>query len=634
MNSTKAPAKNEPVVPAVWSRAWVLLVAFVAIALATSFMVAGASWPLVLTTLPSQLLLLIAWVVACFGIGRAILQFVQSEHTTYQVVSAIALGMGVISIAMLLVGLGGGLNRVVAIAIIAVAVALALWQLRGVRNFGSLSISPAAWVVLILAPFLGIAMTGALVPPGLLWGDEPNGYDVVEYHLEVPREWYEAKRITPLEHNVFSYFPFNVEMQYLLAMELEGGPWAGMYLAQLMHLAMVALGVAAVYGVVKEVSGDEKSAVASAVIAGGVPWMSWLAPVAYNEGGVILFSALAVGWMLRALKDPAKPQAACVAGALAGFACGVKLTAVPVVIIALPVALLVAKWSMRSLRQSIIFVIMSIVVFSPWLIRNVAWAHNPVFPEGMSVFGKTHFSDDQAERWTRAHSPTEAQRSLPARFAAFGSQIIADPSYTWVFLPLVMAASIIGWRRVEVRILALLIFFHAIFWIFFTHLQGRFFILLVPWGAMLIAIALEEKWRIVSVASGVVIACIGAIVVIQKIDESENRFNFFGLTDFTPLTPLRDEKPTPDQQVVLIGEGSAFFYQLPAKQLHYRTVFDVNVKAGESVIDAWREGAPSGPGTIDVINPSELIRFSKTYWKIPAPPPEVAAHEQPYLVRH
>ncbi len=634
MNPTKAPAKSEPAATSVWSRALVLLVAFVVIALATSFMVAGASWPLVLTALPSQLLLLVVWLVACFGIGRAILQFVHREHTTFQIVSEIALGMGIVSTAMLLLGLGGALNRVIAIAIIAVGVLLAIWHLRDVRDVGSWTVSAATWLLLILAPFLGMAMTGALVPPGFLWGDEPNGYDVVEYHLEVPREWYEAKRITPLEYNVFSYFPFNVEMQYLLAMELEGGPWAGMYLAQLMHVAMMTLGVAAVYGVVKEVSGNETSAVASAVIAGGTPWMSWLAPVAYNEGGVVMFGALAVGWMLTSIRIPTKLQTAGIAGVFAGLACGVKLTAVPVVAIALPAALLAAKWSMRNLRQSIMFVILAVVVFSPWLIRNVAWAHNPVFPEGMSVFGTAHFSDDQAERWTRAHSPTEAQRSIGARFSAFGSQVAADPSYGWVLLPLVIVASIIGWVRVEVRILALLILFHAVFWIFFTHLQGRFFILLVPWGAMLVGIAFESKWRIVSSLSGVVIACIGGSVVIQKIDELQNRFNYFGLTDFTLLTPLRDEKPTPDEHVVLIGDGSAFSYQLPAKQLHYRTVFDVNVKPGESVIDAWRDGAPSGPGTIDVINPSELIRFSKTYWKIPAPPPEVAAHEQPYVVRH
>jgi hypothetical protein len=641
MKSPKPPATPDVQTRPLWSRAWVLVAAFAVITIASSFIVAGASWPLVLTTLPIELFLLLGWLVACYGIGRSLLGLFHRERSTFQCVSSAALGIGITSIAMLLLGLAGFLSRVPAIAIIVIGVALAAWDTitcairRKHRDKSDdLRSSGWHWVLLVLAPFLGIAMTGALVPPGLLWGDEPNGYDVVEYHLEVPREWYEAKKISPLEHNAFSFFPFNVEMQYLLAMGIEGGPWNGMYLAQLMHVAMIALAVGAVYGVVKDITGDERSACAAAVIAGATPWMSLLAPVAYNEGGLLLFGTLAAGWMLKALRDRAKPQAAGVAGVFAGFACGVKLTAVPVVAIALPVVLLLVKWSGRNLRQAIVFATASVVLFSPWLIRNFAWAHNPVFPEGVSVFGKAHFSDDQVERWKRAHSPTEQQQGIGTRVAAFGSQVVVDPAYAWLLLPLTIMAAVIGWRSGEVRLLALLILFHAIFWIGFTHLQGRFFVLLIPWGAMLIAIACAPKFRMISLGGGLVIACIGAVVLIQKINMAEKRFNYFGLTDFTGLTPLGEQKPGPGEPVVLIGDANAFFYQIPASQLHYRTVFDVNVKDGQSIIDAWRGDAPSGSGTIDIINPSELLRFSKTYWKIPAPPPDVMAHEQPYVVQH
>ena len=91
--------------------------------------------------------------------------------------------------------------------------------------------------------------------PGLLWKPgEPHGYDVVEYHLQAPREWYEAGRIVPLRHNAFSFFPFNVEMHYLLAMHLEGGPYKGMYLCQLMHLAMMVLVVLATWAFARRIA--------------------------------------------------------------------------------------------------------------------------------------------------------------------------------------------------------------------------------------------------------------------------------------------------------------------------------------------------------------------------------------------
>src|SRR5205809_404472 len=123
---------------------------------------------------------------------------------------------------------------------IAVAMALLVASIALVLNTGFLAALPH---LLIDGGFciLWLISACAMLPPGLLWGDEPNGYDVLEYHLQVPREWYELGRIVPLQHNVFSFLPFNVEMHYLLAMHLRGGPWAAMYLAQLMHVAFIAI---------------------------------------------------------------------------------------------------------------------------------------------------------------------------------------------------------------------------------------------------------------------------------------------------------------------------------------------------------------------------------------------------------
>ena len=264
--------------------------------------------------------------------------------------------------------------------------------------------------------------------------------------------------------------------------------------------------------------------------------MSLLAPVAYNEGGLILFGTLAAGWMLLSMRDDARPIAAIVAGGFAGFACGVKLTAVPVIVLAVPVAVLAAKWSMRNLRQAILFVVVAGAVFSPWLVRNVAWAGNPVFPEGMSLFGRAHFSETQQERWTRDHAPTAEQRPVPARLAAFNSQIVADKGYAWILLPMAVLAAVIGWRRVEIRVLVILIVLHALFWIGLTHLQGRFFVLFIPWGAIAIAIAFSKPgaWRVGVVVASLVMAGIGLQVITSKIAASQIRFSFFGETDLRP----------------------------------------------------------------------------------------------------
>ena len=209
------------------------------------------------------------------------------------------------------------------------------------------------WAWLAVVPFLTIAVVGTMVTPGLLWKpQEPLGYDVVEYHLQVPREWYEAGKIVPLRHNVFSLFPFGVEVHYLLAMHLGGGPWAGMYLAQLMHLGLIVLLVLAVYAFARRLAPSPASATVAGVAAATIPWLTQLAAIAYNEGGFLLYSTLAVGWAARGVIEP-EGRIACfvLGGASAGLACGAKLTAVPEILVGVPLVCLAVGAGLPALRR-------------------------------------------------------------------------------------------------------------------------------------------------------------------------------------------------------------------------------------------------------------------------------------------
>ena len=98
-------------------------------------------------------------------------------------------------------------------------------------------------------------------------------------------------------------------MNYLLAMHLRGGlRGRGMYLAQLMHVAYVVLSVLAVYGVAGHLwrsSTTERTtfpATIAAVAAASVPWLTLLAPMGYNEGALLLYGTLAIGWAIGATR--------------------------------------------------------------------------------------------------------------------------------------------------------------------------------------------------------------------------------------------------------------------------------------------------------------------------------------------
>jgi hypothetical protein len=83
--------------------------------------------------------------------------------------------------------------------------------------------------------------------------------------------------------------------------------------------------------------------------------------------------------------------------------------------------------------------------------------------------------------------------------------------------------------------------------------------------------------------------------------------------------------------VALIGDARAFEYTIPMSRLHYRTVFDVDAKPGESVIDAWAAGAP--PDATRLVDPNELRRFNRTYFGIPELPAELREASEPVVLQ-
>jgi hypothetical protein len=262
-------------------------------------------------------------------------------------------------------------------------------------------------------------------------------------------------------------------------------------------------------------------------------------------------------------------------------------------------------------------------LLSPWLVRDFVWAHNPVFPEMTSVFGKAHWSDVQVERWIKAnHEPRVDQQNLRGELQAGWDQVVGDARYGYLLIPFAILAAVMRRDR-DVLMLGLLLVVQAGFWLFFTHLQSRFFVLAIPVCALMVGGLKRKEWVIASVAVTVVVACFGTFFVWQKLEGIEKRtgesmFQFAGIEQPIPLPSLPMD--VGNKTVELVGDGQAFLCDVPMTRLYYRTVFDVDAKPGESAIDAWRRGWPeAGEDVETVINPEELERFHRTYWGIPEP---------------
>jgi hypothetical protein len=608
------------------------------VALAIAFAGSGASAGLLAYRLCTDGVIAVLWLIAAAGIGWGLLRRIAMPRLL-RFVTAAALGLGITSLVLLGLGLLGWLNAAAAWGILGAGWGLGVFWLIAHRRGASSgdetpSLQTTRWRALwwLAMPSLGLAILGAVVPPGLLWQDEPAGYDVTEYHLQVPREWYEAGRIVPLHHNVFSYMPMNVEAHDLLAMHLRGGPWAGMYLAQFMHVGWMALAVLAAAAVASALSDAPWAGPLAGATMAVVPWVTLLAPIAYNEAGLMLFGGLAIGWAMLAREW----RGWVIAGAMAGFACGVKLTAGPMVVVAVVVAAIAVRlwrakgtptelvpWVAPPLKGLGCFLLASIMTFSPWLIRNQVWAHNPVFPERMETLGRAHFSEVQVERWRKAHSPTEAERPVLNRVGAAVTRIIADWRYGFVFLPVGVAAMVMRRDRAAV-FLGLLLVVQLIVWLAFTHLQERFYILAIPIAAIAIGLVRRPAWPIAAASLAGVVVLIGLGYQVPRYASlvwplAQN--GALGVDDLKWLVEIRsginlDSLPS-DGAIILAGDAEAFTYSgIPMSRLRYRTVFDVPPAPDGDWLRAW---TGDEKGTV-IVSPNDLRRFKKTYFEVPTPP--------------
>jgi hypothetical protein len=553
------------------------------------------------------------------------------------VVTSAAVGLGFFSLAALLMGLAGALNRWTAMLLPATAVivfAASSWRRRAsvtsaAQRFEQWIKAPAmwGWLWLLGAPMLGLALAAASVPPVALWPGDPHPYDVLEYHLQIPREWYETGRITPLEHNVFSFFPFNSEMQFLLGMHLMGGPWKGMYLAHYLSLMQMALTVAAVWAAVRELRDDESGtgAVVAGVAAASMPWLLMLGTVAYNEAGLLLYSTLAVAWLARAVPNGISVRHGFIAGILAGLAAGTKYTAVPLLMILAPVlVVLFGRFRWRGIVAPMgIYLAGAMLMFGPWLAKNIAWTGNPVFPEAMGVFGRAHFSETQAQRWAIAHSPTSEQRAVGPRLIAFWREVLVHRGYGYALLPLGIVCGVASVDRRRGFLLANLAAL-AVFWLGLTHLQSRFFVFAIPLCAMLIGMAVRPM--LIGIASALpALLALGLLFVHQRMEKGRQllEYGVVAVEDLSEfLSKDVDQALKGEASIALVGDAQAFKYPIPMRCFRYRTVFDVNGEFGEGLIDAWLGAGASKirEKHVIVIVPDELRRLSRTYHGLPAAP--------------
>ncbi len=382
------------------------------------------------------------------------------ERGAVRTAFALGLGLAVWSLVTLGLGLCGMMSRAVFAGVIAAAV-LTETALRAVargersdaatspprvpllqRRFFTGSLLPPV-VILVVAPFVLAMLLGSLLPP--------TDFDVKEYHLQGPKEWYQQGRITFLPHNVYTSFPFLTEMLPFSAMVLRGDSYRGALAGQAVLMMFAPLTALGLYAAGRFVSSS--AGWLAALVYLTTPWVYRISIIAYAEGALacyLLLSVLALMTVAGEIRCDGRGGTASPAGRgraqseggsgrgssatfvlcglMAGSALACKYPGLVSVVV--PVGVAIVWLALRSrpaqsqfganesgavqgigrtwksaLLGAAFYAAGVFAAFGPWALKNVVQTGNPVYPLAHSVFGGRDWDAASNAKWKRGHSP-------------------------------------------------------------------------------------------------------------------------------------------------------------------------------------------------------------------------------------
>ena len=212
-------------------------------------------------------------------------------------------------------------------------------------------------------------------------------YDSMVYHLAVPRYWLFHHGLADFSGNFYSNYPYGAELYFL-----NGLIFQGTEAAKMLHAACFGACALLAGGWAREVAGEK----AGRLTLGLVLTFPLIALNTWNsqvEGFLALASALFTYALFHLLRVEQKKETwALAAGLFAGLALSVKYTAFLAVGSAL-VALSIQKAPLfrKVGRKSwLVLFFACFTLLGPWVLKNLCYTGNPVFPYLMYQFEGRH----------------------------------------------------------------------------------------------------------------------------------------------------------------------------------------------------------------------------------------------------
>lgn len=222
----------------------------------------------------------------------------------------------------------------------------------------------------------------------------PVSRDALTHHLAVPKLYLMNGEIFEIPSILFSYYPMNLDLLYMIPLYFGND-----IVPKFIHFTFALLTALLIYMYLKKKL-DTQFALIGGLFFLSLPIIVKLSINVYVDLGLIFFSTASIISLLKWNERHFQLRYLVLSGIFCGLALGTKYNGlliffilsifIPIIYVSQSKKHLLNKSSIRinqslkyqfgAIGYAAIFGIVSMLVFSPWMIRNLHWKGNPVYP--------------------------------------------------------------------------------------------------------------------------------------------------------------------------------------------------------------------------------------------------------------
>ncbi|MCP3876702.1 MAG: glycosyltransferase family 39 protein [Desulfobacteraceae bacterium] len=216
----------------------------------------------------------------------------------------------------------------------------------------------------------------------------PVSRDALIHHLAIPKLYLKHGSIYEIPELKFSYYPMNIDLLYLITLYFGND-----IIPKLIHFSFALMTVWLIFGYLKKRI-DTLYALFGVLLFLSLPVIIKLSITAYVDLGLVLFSTASIFGLLKWVEEDFDIKHLIYSAIWCGLALGTKYNGLIVLfLLSFFVPFIYLRFVHdKTKRQGMaigycaIFIFVSLMVFSPWMIKNYIWTNNPIYPLYDSLF--------------------------------------------------------------------------------------------------------------------------------------------------------------------------------------------------------------------------------------------------------